>query len=182
MYFSIILRIVYLVLAVGLFVLSFYAGTAIQLTKEQAENIKGELGERNQNLDGFGIFANNVIPALEMFIPGAGVGIGAYAAFSTGQALNAFAIDNPALKSISPLSLLISPFALLEIFAYALGMSRSAILIYYLIRDRKTLKQSWKKYIIPSIIEIGIVVVILFIGSVVEWQVLSQRSAAVANS
>ena len=101
---------------------------------------------------------------------------------TTGQVLNAFSVDNPALKRISPLSLLISPFALLEIFAYAIGMSRSGMLVYYLIRKRKTLKQSWKKIIIPTVIEIGIVIVILFIGSVVEWQVLTQRTAAVANS
>ena len=101
---------------------------------------------------------------------------------TTGQVLNAFSVDNPALKRISPLSLLISTFALLEIFAYAIGMSRSGMLVYYLIRERKTLKQSWKKIIIPTIIEIGIVIVILFIESVVEWQVLAQQTAAVANS
>jgi hypothetical protein len=181
LYLAIAWRFLYLALAVGLFIFSFYAGTAIQLTKEQAENIKRELGERNQNLDGFGIFANNVIPALEMFIPAAGVGIGTYAAFSTGQALNAFAMDNPALKNVFPLSLLLSPFALLEIFAYALGMSRSAILVYFLITKRKTLRQpnNIRHYIIPTIIEIGIVIVILFIGSVIEWQILSQRTTAV---
>ena len=129
----------------GLFVLGFYAGTVIQISKEQAEIIKRELREKNQNLDGLGIFVNNAIPGLEMFIPGAGIGIGTYASFSTGQVLNAFSVDNPALKRISPLSLLISPFALLEIFAYAIGMSRSGMLVYYLIRKRKTLKQSWKK-------------------------------------
>ena len=77
---------------------------------------------------------------------------------------------------------MISPFALLEIFAYAIGMSRSGMLVYYLIRKRKTLKQSWKVFIIPTAIEIGIVIVILFIGSVVEWQALAQRTAAVTNS
>ena len=105
-----------------------------------------------------------------------GLAIGPTPLNTTGQVLNAFSVDNPALKRISPLSLLISPFALLEIFAYAIGMSRSGMLVYYLIRERKTLKQSWKKIIIPTIIEIGIVIVILFIGSVVEWQVLAQRT------
>ena len=182
MYFGIIWRIVYLALALGLFVLGFYTGTVIQISKEQAEIIKSELREKNQNLDALGIFVNNAIPGLEMFIPGAGIGIGTYASFSTGQVLNAFSVDNPALKRISPLSLLISPFALLEIFAYAIGMSRSGMLVYYLIRKRKTLKQSWKEFIIPTIIEIGIVIVILFIGSVVEWQALAQRTAAVTNT
>ncbi|MGA8565513.1 MAG: hypothetical protein WB587_12250, partial [Nitrososphaeraceae archaeon] len=65
-------------LALGLFVLGFYAGTVIQISKEQAEIIKRELREKNQNLDGLGIFVNNAIPGLEMFIPGAGIGIGTY--------------------------------------------------------------------------------------------------------
>jgi ABC-type multidrug transport system fused ATPase/permease subunit len=180
LYQAIAWRFLYLGLAVGLFVFAFYAGIAIQLTQEQAEKIKRELGERNQNLDGFGIFANNVIPALEMFIPAAGVGIGTYAAFSTGQALNAFTMDNPAFDNLSAFGLLMSPFALLEIFAYALGISRSAILAYFLIKKRKSLKEhsNVRQYIIPTVIEIGIVIVILFIGSVIEWQVLSQRNTA----
>ncbi len=180
MYLAIAWRFLYLGLAVGLFAFAFYAGIAIQLSQERSENIKRELGERNQNLDGFGIFANNVIPALEMFIPAAGVGIGTYAAFSTGQALNAFTMDNPAFDNVSAFSLLLSPFALLEILAYALGMSRSAILAYFLLTKRKSLTQrgNFRHYIIPTIIEISIVILILFIGSVIEWQVLSQRNTA----
>ena len=95
--------------------------------------------------------------------------------------LNAFSLDNPVLKRISPPSLLISPFALLEIFAYAIGMSRSGMLVYYLIRKRKTLKQSWKKFTIPTVIEIGIVIVILFLGSIVEWQALAQRTGSLSQ-
>ncbi|HEY7571384.1 MAG TPA: hypothetical protein VH796_08445 [Nitrososphaeraceae archaeon] len=29
---------------------------------------------------------------------------------------------------------------------------------------------SWRKYVTPTIIEIGIVIVILFIAAIVEWQ------------
>ena len=43
-------------LALGLFVLGFYAGTVIQISKEQAEIIKSELREKNQNLNALGIF------------------------------------------------------------------------------------------------------------------------------
>jgi heme/copper-type cytochrome/quinol oxidase subunit 2 len=89
-------------------------------------------------------------------------------------------MDNPAFDNLSAFGLLMSPFALLEIFAYALGISRSAILAYFLIKKRKSLKEhsNVRQYIIPTVIEIGIVIVILFIGSVIEWQVLSQRNTA----
>jgi hypothetical protein len=50
-------------------------------------------------------------------IPAAGLIIGAYSAASSGLAFNAFAPANPALKSIFPLSLLVSPFAIMEILA-----------------------------------------------------------------
>lgn len=174
MYPPIKFRLLYLALAVGLFVLAFSVGTAILLSPEQADNIRQELGQRNKNLDQVGIFANNLVPSLEMFIPAAGVIIGGYAAFSTGQAFNAFALANPVLKSIFPLSLLITPFAIMEILAYSLAMSRSAIIAYYLVRKPRSWKQSWKKYLIPTMVEIAIVVLVLLIGSIIEMQKLAR--------
>ena len=46
----------FLAFALGLFVLGFYAGTVIQISKEQLDIIKRELGEKNRNLDGLNIF------------------------------------------------------------------------------------------------------------------------------
>lgn len=149
-------RSVYWGLAVGLFILAYVIGTVVPLSVEQANNIRQGLTEKNKNL-------NDLIPA-------AGVAIGAYAAVSTGQVFNAFALANPVLKTISPLSLLITPFAIMEIFAYAIAMSRSAMLAYFLIKRKW--RSTWKEYVIPTIIEIGIVILILFIGSIVEWQVM----------
>ena len=167
-------RILYLALALALFFLSFHIGTVIWLSPEDANNIRQQLGLKNKNLDQLGIFANNLIPSLEMFIPAAGLIIGAYSAASTGLAFNAFALANPALKSIFPLSLLVSPFAIMEIFAYSVAMSRSVILAYYLVRKPRSWKQSWKKYLIPTIVEIAIVVLVLFMASIIEWQKLSR--------
>jgi hypothetical protein len=169
-------RLLYLALAAGLFFLSFYVGAVVWISPEHAANIRQELGQRNKNLDQLGIFANNLAPSLEMFIPAAGLVVGAYSAVSTGLAFNAFALANPALKSIFPLSVLISPFAIMEILAYSLAMSRSAIIAYYLVRKPRSWKNSWKKYLIPTIIEVAIVVLVLYIGSVVEWQKLSQST------
>ncbi len=141
------------------------------LNAEYAGNIRKTLTEKNKNLDELGIFANNLAPSLEMFIPAVGVGIGGYAAISTGQVYNAFSLANPALKNISPLTLLKTPFAIMEIIAYSIAMSRSGLLTYYLVRKR----QEWRQFIIPTAIEIGIVILILLVGSIIEWQAILQR-------
>ena len=73
-------RSVYWGLAVGLFILAYVMGTVVPLSVEQAKNIRQGLTEKNKNLNDLGIFVNNIIPSLEMFIPAAGVAIGAYAA------------------------------------------------------------------------------------------------------
>ena len=116
----------------GLFILAYVKGTVVPLSVEQANNIRQGLTEKNKNLNDLGIFFNNIIPSLEMFIPGTGVAV------STGQVFNAFALANPVLKTISSLSLLITPFAIMEIFAYAIAMSRSAMLAYFLIKKMRS--------------------------------------------
>ena len=66
-------RSVYWGLAVGLFILAYVIGTVVPLNVEQANNIRQGLTEKNKNLNDLGIFFNNIIPSLEMFIPAAGV-------------------------------------------------------------------------------------------------------------
>ena len=57
----------------------------------------------------------------------------------------------------------------MEVFAYGLAMSRSGMLIHQLAK-----KKPWREYAIHTIIEIGIVVVVLFAGAVIEWQLIQQ--------
>jgi hypothetical protein len=57
----------------------------------------------------------------------------------------------------------------MEVFAYGLAISRSGLLIYQLVK-----KKSWKEYVIPMIVEIVIVVVILFVGAIIEWDLIQQ--------
>ncbi|MFL6418945.1 MAG: hypothetical protein ACJ71P_05955 [Nitrososphaeraceae archaeon] len=42
---------------------------------------------------------------------------------------------------------------------------------YQLIKDANK-RNSWRRYVIPTIIEIGIVLIILFIAAIVEWQMI----------
>ena len=174
-YFDIKWRLLYLAIAVGIFLISFQIGASINLSLEQANNVKNQLTQKNTGLDQLRIFFNNVLPSLEMFIPGAGVAIGAYSAYSTGQAFSAFASLIPSLKSIFPLSVFTTSFAILEVIAYGIAMSRSGMLVCYFIAERKKLSRSLRKQSLQTAVEIGIVMLILFIGSAIEWQNLLER-------
>lgn len=57
-------------------------------------------------------------------------------------------------------------FAITEILAYSVAMSRSAIIAYCLVRRPRSWKHSWKKYLVPTTVEIAIVVLDFYIGSV----------------
>ena len=72
-------------------------------------------------------------------------------------------------REVSPLVLLITPFGIMEVFVYGLAMSRSAMLIYYLLK-----RMPWRKYAIPTLIELGIAIGVLFIAAVIEWQIIER--------
>jgi hypothetical protein len=57
----------------------------------------------------------------------------------------------------------------MEVFAYGLAMSRSGMIIYQLVK-----KKPWREYVIPTLIEIGIVIVVLFTAAIIEWQLIEQ--------
>ncbi len=59
----------------------------------------------------------------------------------------------------------------MEIFAYSLGISRSFILIKAVIT-----KTNLSQFIKPTIIEIGIVVVLLLVGGYVEFYMIELSS------
>jgi uncharacterized membrane protein SpoIIM required for sporulation len=146
--------------------------TLMQINASQAELIKTHFQQQIKGINQYGIFANNARVALGMFIPGFGIALGTFSAFSTGLVFNVLTTTSPALSSISPLIVFLTPFGILEIIAYGIAISRSGILSYQLIKDTNK-RNSWRKYVIPTVIEIGIVVVILLIGAIIEWQMIS---------
>ena len=111
-----------------------------------------------------------------MFIPGFGIVLGIFTAFSTGVAFSAISQASPSFVSnqISPLIVFLTPFGVLEAIAYGIAISRSGILSFQLIKT-KNKKKYWKeKFLIPTVIEIGIVISLLFIGAIIEWQMVQQ--------
>jgi hypothetical protein len=168
-HFDIKWRLLYLAAGIAAFILSFAAGAGLQLSDEEAKQISDDFIERVQGIGGEGIFSNNAVIGLGMFIPAAGAGIGVYSAYSTGIVFNAFAHITPALSGVPPLSVFATPFAILELFAYGLGISRSGMLVHDLAK-----RKSWKQYLPITGIEIVIVIAALLIGSAIESQSLAQ--------
>lgn len=151
------------------FLLAYYSGAAVNINKEEAKDVKGEFIKKIDGIDQNGIFINNLMIALGMFIPVVGIGLGIFSGFSTGLVFNALAETSPYLQNIPPLAILLTPYGIMEVFAYGLAISRSGMLVHHLVR-----KKPWREYAISTIIEIGIIVLVLISGAVIEWQMIMQ--------
>ncbi|MDQ3975528.1 MAG: stage II sporulation protein M [Thermoproteota archaeon] len=169
MRFDIKLRLLYLVIGIVVFVIAYFIGAGTDIGKNETENLRDQFNKQVKDIDQNGIFVNNLRISLGMFIPVLGVGLGIFSGFSTGLIFNVIAESSPLLNNISPLLILVTPFGVMEVFAYGLAMSRSGMLTYQIIK-----KKQWREYIIPTIIEIGIVITILLIGATIEWQIITQ--------
>src|SRR5919197_3340872 len=116
--------------------IAFSAGAAINMSKKEAEDIKGQLTKQTIGIDQNGIFINNIKVALGMFIPAVGTAIGISSGFSTGMVFSAVAKTSPILNNIPPLIILFTPFGIMEVFAYGLAISRSGMLIYQIVKKK----------------------------------------------
>ena len=161
-------RIVFFFVFLTLFTAAFSIGAKMEVPKDEADNFLNEFNKLLDTLKGgnFGIeiFLHNVEIALPMFIPGLGVGWGIFSAFTTGFAFSALATTTPLLAKIPAVALLFAtPFGLMELAAYSIGMSRSFLLIVNIFKKTPILPQ-WK-YIV---LEIGIVIGLLLLGGIIE--------------
>jgi len=151
-----------------IFTVIFQLGSMSTVSEEEANMFMEEFKKLVLDIDAFGIFVHNTTIALPMFIPGFGVVWGLFSAWSTGYAFAAIVTSMPEIADISPLSILfLSPFGLMEIFAYSLGISRSFILIKAVIT-----KSNLSQFIKPTSIEIGIVIILLLVGGYVEFYMI----------
>ena len=157
---------------VGVFLSSYMIGTAYKLSGEEAQTFLKEFQSTTQGIDAFGIFAHNTSVALPMFVPGFGVAWGSFTGWQTGAAFTAVVSQNPALADFPPILLLLaSPFGILELGAYSLGMSRSFLLIWRIVK-----KNPIKKEIKPTAIEIGIAIAVLLIAGIIEYSMIGQHA------
>ena len=161
-------RIILFFIFLAVFTIIFQLGSMSTVSQEEADLFMVEFKKLVLDIDAFGIFVHNTTIALPMFIPGFGIFWGLFSSWSTGYAFAAIATSIPEVANISPLTILfLSPFGLMEISAYSLGISRSFILIKAIITKTNLLQ-----FIKPTIIEIGIVIALLLAGGYVEFYMI----------
>ncbi len=168
-------RILIGLIFVGVFISSFSIGAEIKVSNEDATKFLNEFQQAVEGIDAIGIFAHNASIGLPMFVPGFGVAWGLFASASTGLAFSALVTTTPMLEKIPPISILIaSPFGIMELAAYSIGMSRSFILVWTIIK-----KNPIKQEIRPTIIEIGIAIALLLAGGFIEYAMINQFGSSV---
>ena len=139
-----------------------------EVSDEEANAFVQEFLSNTEDIDGIGIFLNNLTATLPMFVPGFGVAWGLFSAWSTGFAFASIAVTAPQIAEIPPLSILfLSPFGLMELVAYSFALSRSFILIKAVYK-----KNSLIPFIKPTAIEIGIVIGLLLAGGYLEFYMI----------
>lgn len=170
-------RVLVFVIFIGIFSLSYLIGTQSKLSDEESQTFLKEFQKVVEGIDAIGIFEHNASVALPMFIPGFGLAWGVFAAWSTGVAFEALVSTTPALAKVPPLALLyLSPFGLMELVAYSIGMSRSFLLIFAIMR-----KKPLQTEIRQTAIEIGIVIALLLAGGFIEYSMIQQFGSSVVN-
>lgn len=162
------IRIITFFIFLIIFASAYQIGSFSTVGDEEAKMFMSEFEKLVLDIDAFGIFTHNTTIALPMFIPGFGVAWGLFSAWSTGYAFAAIATTAPILADVPPLAILfLSPFGLMELVAYSLGISRSFILIRAI-----TKKVNLTSFIKPTAIEIGIVVGLLLAGGYLEFYMI----------
>ena len=171
-------RLLYLAFGVAAFLIAYSAGAAVPLSKEEADEVKKQFSEQIEGIDQNGIFLNNIRIASIMFIPAVGAGFGAISGFATGSVFSALASSTPILTGVPPLVILITPFGIMEVFAYGLAMSRSGMLIVRIVKDKPWQAGSRRPFLetslVPAFIELGLAAAVLFAAAVIEWQMIEQ--------
>jgi len=170
--------LLYLAFGAAAFLIAYSAGAAIPMTNDDAAQVRRDFSDQIGGIDQNGIFFNNVKIALGMFIPAGGAVLGMFSGFATGTVFSAIAKVSSQLSNIPPLAILITPFGIMEVVAYGIAMSRSGILAFRIVKDKPWRQGSWQPFfrdtLVPTFIEVGIVVVILFAGAIIEWQLIQQ--------
>ncbi|MDE1725732.1 MAG: stage II sporulation protein M [Thaumarchaeota archaeon] len=149
----------------GIFLLAYTVGTWYRMPEDDARKFLKEFHSTTKGIGAIGIFLHNSSVALPMFVPGFGVAWGAFTGWETGAGFRVLMIENPQLSNLPPIAIFLSsPFGVMELVAYSIGMSRSCLLVLLLIR-RKGIRVQMR----AAGIEIGIVLALLLVGGFVEY-------------
>lgn len=158
-------RLFYLALGIIAFLIFFIIGTSVTLDESTSSLLKEQFQNKIKNIDSVGIFFNNFLISILMFIPGIGIAFGLFSGFSTGNIFMILTRDLPI--QIPPLLVFLTIFGIMELASYGIAISRSYILLIRIIK-RSNVKES----LIHAGIEIGIVAIILLFSAIIEWDLI----------
>lgn len=166
MLFSFKQRLFFFFIAMLFFLALFQLGFSIKIDKPFSEELSKNFIEQIRDINEIGIFLNNLKIALVMFIPLAGIVIGGFSAFSTGLIFNSITnLSN--VQYPNPLIVFLTPFGILELVSYGIGLSRGGIFLCEILKRRIS-----KKSIVHLLVEIVLVSIMLFIGALIEWNMI----------
>jgi len=170
-------RVLIFLIFIAIFSIAYSVGSETKLSEDDSKSFVKQFQGAVEGIDALGIFAHNASVALPMFVPGFGIAWGSFAAYSTGVAFNALISTTPMLSKLPPLALIFfSPFGVMEIVAYSIGMSRSFLLINAIVR-KKPLGIELRK----TGIEVGIVIVLLLAAGFIEYSMIQEFGSNFAN-
>lgn len=162
---------------IAIFSAAYSIGSESKLSEEDSKSFIKEFQQAVEGIDAIRIFTHNTTVALPMFIPGFGVAWGSFAAWSTGVAFGALVSTTPILAKLPPLAIIfLSPFGVMEIVAYSIGMSRSFLLINAILR-----KKPLRNEIRQTGIEIGIVIALLLAAGFIEYSMIQEFGTSLVN-
>ena len=159
-------RLFFFFIAMFFFLGLFQLGFSIKMDKSFSEELSKNFIEQIRDINETGIFLNNLKIALVMFIPIIGIVIGSFSAFSTGLIFNSITnLSN--FQYPNPLIVFLTPFGILELMSYGIALSRGGIILYEVSKRRIS-----KKSIVYLLVEVVLVISMLFIGALIEWNMI----------
>ena len=160
-------RILYLFVGILVFLIFFTIGTSVTFDKSTSQLLKEQFENKIKNIDSMGIFVNNFLISILMFVPGIGIAFGLFSGFSTGNIFVIITRDLPI--QIPPLLVFLTIFGIMELVSYGIAISRSYLLLINIVK-----RTNIKENLIYTGIEIGIVAIILFFSAIIEWDLIKQ--------
>ena len=160
-------RILYLLVGILVFLIFFTIGTSVTFDKSTSQLLKEQFENKIKNIDSVGIFVNNFLISILMFVPGIGIAFGLFSGFSTGNIFVIITRDLPI--QIPPLLVFLTIFGIMELVSYGIAISRSYLLLTSILK-----RTNIRENLIYTGIEIGIVAIILFFGAIIEWDLIKQ--------
>ena len=160
-------RILYLLVGIIVFLIFFTIGTLVTFDESTSQELKEQFQNKIKNIDSLGIFFNNFLISILMFIPGIGIAFGLFSGFSTGNIFVIITRDLPI--QIPPLLVFLTIFGIMELVSYGIAISRSYLLLISIIK-----RTNIKENLIYTGIEIGIVSIIIFVSAIIEWDLIRQ--------